>query len=211
MSAVNEAIAREYFESLGYLVGQPCKYTVPGRHKQAEEELEMLISHPLILQHRVPSHIVWTGEDLRGIARAIVGVRGWHTKRFSVAKLVGAPELLRFAEPAARHAAAGRLGGTEMAAILCLSDLPASVELKEKTLHALKEHGIDGVLSFRTMLLELLARVDVRRNYDKSDLLQTLRILKNYRLLRSPQLDLFERPRRMRRPRVAVAPAEEKR
>lgn len=192
MSAVNEWIAREYFEALGYLVSQPCKYT-PARHKKAEEELDLLIVHPQVRDHRVPDRIVWTSADLQTVSRAVVGVRGWHTDRFYAATFEQTPEILRFAERAARRAAAERLGAEPVAAILCLPELPASGELKEKTLSALKARGIDGVLSFRTMLQELVAQVDINRNYDKSDLLQVLRILKTYGLMRDPQLELFGR------------------
>jgi hypothetical protein len=192
MSAVNESIVREYFETLGYLVSQPCKYT-PARHKKADEELDLLIVHPQVKEQRLPAHMVWSATDLQGVARAVVGVRGWHTDRFYAATFEQTPEMLRFAERAARRAAEARLGSEQVAAVLCLPELPASGELKEKTLRALKERGIDGVFSFRTMLHELVSQVDAHRNYDKSDLLQILRILKNYGLMRDPQLELFGR------------------
>ena len=206
MSAVNEAIAREYFETQGYLVSQPCKYT-PARHKKADEELDLLIVHPQIREHQVPDRLVWTSSDLQTVARAVVGVRGWHTDRFYAATFEQTPEMLRFAERAARRAAEVRLGAEPVAAILCLPELPASGELKEKTLRALKERGIDGVLSFRTMLQELVAKVDVTRNYDKSDMLQMLRILKIYGLVRDPQMELFTR--RTRKQKETTAPAGE--
>ena len=49
------------------------------------------------------------------------------------------------------------------------------------------------------MLLELVGRVDTKKNYDKSDLLQVIRLLKNYGLLRDPQLNLFEKRKRGKR------------
>ncbi len=210
MSAVNEWIAREYFEALGYMVSQPCKYT-PARHKKADEELDLLIVHPQVKEHRLPEHIVWSSDDLKHVAQAVVGVRGWHTDRFYAATFEQTPEMLRFADKAARRAAAARLGAEQVAAILCLPELPASGELKEKTLRALKERGIDGVLSFRTMLHELVAKVDANRNYDKSDLLQIVRILKNYGLLRDPQMELFGRraPKKKGTPAPAARDTEQ--
>jgi hypothetical protein len=196
MSAVNESIAQEYFEQLGFLVSQPCKYAASGRVKHVEEELDLLIVHPRVTEHRLPDQIIWTSSDLKTVGRAVVGVRGWHTERFSAATFAQTPEILRFAERAARSAAALRLGVDSVVAILCLPELPASGELKERTLTALKEHGIDGVLSFRTMLVELLGLVKTNRNYEKSDLLQTLRILKNYGLTKDPQMELFAKRRR---------------
>lgn len=197
MSAVNEWIVREYFEQLGFLTSQPCKYVSSARQKKVEEELDLLIQRPQA-GHCPPRHMIWRTEDLREISRAVVGVRGWHTDRIYATTLEQTPEILRFAGPAARKAAAARLGGEQVAAILCVPELPASGALKEKTLLALRERGIDGVLSFRTMLSELVSMVKVNLNYDKSDLLQVLRILKNYDLLREPQMDLFAKRKRAR-------------
>jgi hypothetical protein len=42
------------------------------------------------------------------------------------------------------------------------------------------------------MLTELVAKTAVNRNYQKSDLLQLIRILKNYDFLKEPQLELFK-------------------
>jgi hypothetical protein len=50
---------------------------------------------------------------------------------------------------------------------------------------------VDGIISFRSMLLDLLDRVEINRNYGKSDTLQVMRILKNYDLLTDSQMDLF--------------------
>jgi hypothetical protein len=59
----------------------------------------------------------------------------------------------------------------------------------------LKAHGIDGIISFRSMLLDIIERVEINKSYGKSDTLQVIRILKNYDLLKDAQLDLIaERP-----------------
>jgi hypothetical protein len=41
------------------------------------------------------------------------------------------------------------------------------------------------------MLLDLIDKVELNRNYGKSDTLQLIRVLKNYDLLQNPQLDLL--------------------
>ena len=69
----------------------------------------------------------------------------------------------------------------------------------------LKSRGIDSVILFRPMLLELAERLDVKKTYEKSDLLQLLRILKNYDLLKSGQMDLFAH---VRRRKSAAAPPD---
>jgi len=49
------------------------------------------------------------------------------------------------------------------------------------------------------MLAEIIKRVDKTRNYEKSDVLQIIRILKNYDLFKEAQLELFSRRRNVRR------------
>jgi hypothetical protein len=55
----------------------------------------------------------------------------------------------------------------------------------------LKERGVDAIISFRSMLLDLIEKTEINRNYGKSDTLQVIRILKNYDLLKDAQLDLL--------------------
>ncbi|MEI8350812.1 MAG: hypothetical protein WCG36_00725 [bacterium] len=196
MSAVNEWIAHEYFEQLGYLVTQPCKYVSPGRNKRVEEDLDLLVMHPQVSSHVTPTHMIWSSSDLETVGRAVVGVRGGHAERFYSGDFEQSPEILRYAERSARLAAAARMGGEPLAVILCVPELPASDELRDKTLTGLRERGVDGVLTFRTMLLELVSAIRVNRNYEKSDLMQILRILKAHGLVKDPQLDFFEKKAR---------------
>ncbi len=199
MSSVNENVVREYFEQLGYLVSQPRKYVPGGRQKTADEELDLIVFNPQIKEQSIPGHLIWSTADLKGVSRAVVGVRGWHTERFYVSRFEQAPDILRFIEEAPIKFAEKLLGATPIAKILCIPNLPASGGLKDKTCEVLKLKGLDGVISFRTMLLELAARVDVNVNYEKSDLLQIIRLMKNYDLIKDSQMDMFTR--KQRRPR----------
>lgn len=200
MSAVSEWVVREYVESLGFLVGQPRKYTVPGRQKSAEEEIDLLVFNPAASEHVVPDEMVWGTPELRGIQRAVIGVRGWHTERFYVSTFEQTPDILRFAEEKSARIAGDLLGPGPMAKVLCLPRLPASGELRRRTIQVLREKGVDGVISFGTMLSELVSCVETKRNYEKSDLLQIVRLLKNYDLLRDPQMELFGSKRRRSKP-----------
>jgi len=198
MSAVNESVVREYFEQLGYLVSQPRKYVPGGRQKTADEELDIIVFNPQIKDYKVPDHVIWTTGDLKNVSRAVVGVRGWHTERFYVSRFDQTPDILRFAEVEPVKFAEKLLGVSPIAKILCIPDLPADGGLKDKACEVLKARGIDGVISFRTMLLELASRVDVNMNYEKSDLLQTIRLMKNYDLIKDRQMEMFAKRRRPR-------------
>jgi hypothetical protein len=210
MAAVNEWIVREYFEHLGYLVSQPRKYTVPGRQKKASEEVDLVILNPAAPEMAMPDHIIWKTEDFRTVSRAVVAVRGWHTERFYLSTFEQTPDILRFVETRSLKFAASLLGTDTMAKVLCLPRLPASGELKDKTIDFLRDAGIDGVISFQTMLAELVARVEINRNYEKSDLLQIIRLLKNYGLLKDPQLELFPDSHRRKRSAQRAKPNRKK-
>ena len=199
MPGVNETIVREYFESLGFVVSQPCKYVTPGKKKKAEEELDLIVFNPLAGEEDLPDSVIWTTSDLARVSRAVVAVRGWHTGRFYLSRIHHDPELLKFAEDATFKTACKKLGAPHVARILCLADLPASQDLKKQTAAKLREKGIDGILVFRTLLEHLIGTVDRKKNYEKSELLQTIRILKSYNMLRDNQMELFGKSSRSRR------------
>ena len=199
MSSVNEWIVREYLETLGFLVRQPRKYQVVARSKGLHEEVDLLAANPAVKEPVVlPKAKLWGAAELAQVAGAIVAVRGWHSEKFTAAMLASSPEVYRFAEPESVRSAAAELGVAEPAKILCMADLPTDPDQRAEALGFLKSRGIDGVILFRPMLLELAERVDTKKTYEKSDLLQVLRILKNYDLLKSGQMDLFSQARRRR-------------
>ena len=126
MAAVSEWIAREYFEAHGFLVQQPTKYQVAARAKRAEEECDLLVFNPGVAHHRLPDRMIWGAADLKHIARAIIGVRGWHTDRFSPALLKDSPEIFRFAGEDVLEQARNTLGKGNVAKVLCLPGLAAT-------------------------------------------------------------------------------------
>lgn len=196
MASVNEQIVRDYFEVLGFFVIQPNKYQVAARKKTAIEEIDMLICRPEGKAAALPEPGLWGSAELHEVDRALVSVRGWHTDRFSPAVLDKSPELVRFADKDVLKKAGAYLGEGPLAKILCISDLPASKTLQKQVLGKLSDQGVNGVIIFRNILQELASDIDAKNNYEKSDVLQMLRILKNYDLLREPQLELFTRRRR---------------
>lgn len=193
MANVTDAVVKEYFEAIGYLVSQPHKHAIAARSKTGEEDIDLVVVNPAVTEHRVPENFVWDTADLRGVRAAVVGVRGWHTERIYATDVENSPDLLRFVQPAALRFAAGVLGTQTFARVLCLPALAASGELKQKTINFLKSGGVDGVIPFRTMLLELVRWVQTNRNYEKSDLLQVIRLMKNYDLVNVGQMELFQK------------------
>lgn len=197
MPNVNDTIVTAYFEALGFYVRRPRKYQIAarGRHHQLDC-VDLLVTRPNHDDTDLPVHLKWKNDDLKGITRAAVAIRGWHTDRFSPAVFQQNKELLRLGSTDLVTPLEEELGKGPVCRILCLSNLPASPDLEQETLTFLQQNGIDGVLVFPTMLRELIRRVETQKNYEKSELLQTLRILKAYELFRSEQLDLFAAKKR---------------
>ena len=79
--------------------------------------------------------------------------------------------------------------------ILVVPALPQIARTREESIALLRSKGVDAVIPFYAMLADLIDQIEVNRNYQKSDLLQIIRILKNYDFFKEPQLELF-RPKR---------------
>ena len=76
--------------------------------------------------------------------------------------------------------------------ILVVPTLPQPPESRDQAITWLRSKGVDAVIPFRTMLADLVTRTKSNLNYQKSDLLQIIRIFKNYDFFKDPQLDLFK-------------------
>jgi len=83
--------------------------------------------------------------------------------------------------------------------ILVIPALPHDQEARDKSINLLRSRGVDAVIPFRTMLADLIGKIEVNRNYQKSDLLQIIRILKNYDFFKEPQMELFKPKRGSRK------------
>lgn len=187
-----------YFELHGFLVRQQRKYIAQTRRE--DEEVDFFVLNPRARPDNSALPFVLTPLELPRITRAVVVVKGWHTETFSPAVMTHAPEIFRFVEPKVFQHAAKTFGGDgSLTKILVAPALPQDEQARERSITFLREKGIDAVIPFRTMLAELVNQIETNRNYQKSDLLQIIRILKNYDFFKSPQLELFKTPRKPRR------------
>lgn len=191
MAAVSETIVREYFELHGFLVRQHRKYVAPTRSE--DDDIDFFVFNPDPSPAPVELPFVLSSGDISSIARAIVVVKGWHTETFSSSRLANAPEIFRFVQPKVFQQAARAFGkdGTPLK-ILVVPALPQDAGARDQSIALLKSKGIDAVIPFQTMLADLISNIESNRNYQKSDLLQMIRILKTYDFFREPQLELFK-------------------
>jgi hypothetical protein len=198
MSSVSETIAREYFELHEFLVRQHRKYISPNKREDDDIDFFVLNPHPQTRQS--PAPFVLASADLLYVARAIVVVKGWHTETFSSARLESTPEIFRFVGTKVFQQAVQVFGEHRtLMKLLVIPALPHDQEARDKSINLLRSRGVDAVIPFRTMLADLIGEIEVNRNYQKSDLLQIIRILKNYDFFREPQMELFKAKRRARK------------
>ena len=197
MSAIDEGIVREYFEQNGFLVRQARKYQVSARRKIAEEEIDLIVYNPLWRRDARPPDFFLFTTELPFVQKAIVAVKGWHTGVFTPNMLKSSPEIFGFLQENVLKEAArlfpSEAGGGAAGAltkILVLPSLPTAEPFRSQSVALLKEHGVDAIISFRSMLLDLLAKIEINQNYNKSDTLQVMRLLKNYDLLKDTQMEL---------------------
>ena len=197
MAAVSETIVREYFELHEFLVRQHRKYIAQTRRE--DDDIDFFVLNPLARKREGEQPFVLASEDLAFIERAIVVVKGWHTETFSSARLASTPEIFRFVGTKVFQQAAKVFGenGAPLK-ILVVPALPQGAQARDESIALLRSKGVDAVIPFRTMLTDLVASTEVNRNYQKSDLLQVIRILKNYDFFKEPQMELFKSRRKRR-------------
>lgn len=197
MAAVSETIVREFFEMHEFLVRQHRKYISPGRRADEEDDIDFFVLNPRAQVRDSALPFVMGPGDLRFVERAIVVVKGWHTETFSTARLSSSPHLFRFVEPKIFEQASRTFGKDGVPTkILVVPSLPQSAQGRDQSIELLRSKGVDAVILFRTILKELVNKTEANRNYQKSDLLQIIRILKNYDLFKGPQLELFKSRKR---------------
>lgn len=203
MAGFDENIVREYFELNGFFVRQLRKYLVQSRKKRADEEIDLVVYNPNAPIDGVPAGFQLFSADMAKIRRAIVVVKAWHTSRFTPAMLKSSSRVFDFLKKDVLNKAEtyfsfdeSEVDPEEVAAgsftkILVLPSLPASDPQRSESIQLLKEGGVDGIITFSTILENLLRNVEVNHSYQKSDLLQLMRILKIYDMVKEPQMNLF--------------------
>ena len=177
MSNVNQELVKLYFEINGFLV-------------KLNDQLLILNPNPQKVDLAPNFLLQWS--DLPAMERAIIGVKGWHGERFFPSLLNSSPEIFDFIQPEALKVANNFFKGSSFKKILVISSLPAKDEVRQKSLRILKGKRIDHILEFSSILEYLIRKVRPNKNYPNCDLLQLLRLLKRYRLLKEPQLELFK-------------------
>jgi hypothetical protein len=200
MASFDESIVREYFELNGFFVRQLRKYAVRSRKKPVEESVGLLVYNPSAPLRGPEPNFQLFSSDMASIRQAIVVVHGWQHTRVTPALLKSSARLFDLIKKdvlTELDASFALEAGTvdhpgSYRKILVLPGMPTTEPQRSECIALLKAKGVDGVVAFSTILEDLLRHVEVNHSYQKSELLQLVRVLKIYNMVQAPQLSLFD-------------------
>ena len=187
MSDVNLQLVREFFE-LGLFRALTHWQQDAFRQPGADHDVRLYVENTQpVFPHNVD--FVLSASQARTIERAVVEVRAWHADRFYPSVIESNPVLSEFVKEDGLAMAATMFDGRPFTTILVVSELPQTPEPRARSIQLLAEAGIGHVLEFPTILQDLLSALDVTSAYTGSQTLQTLRLVKRYRLIRYQQME----------------------
>lgn len=199
MQRVEETIVSEYFEQNGFLV-RPLRKGRSQTKKTLDEGLDFYVRSMVFREGSRDANFLLFSSELRYLESAIICVRGWFGEKANLATMTGGAEILKYLEGNVfkkvekwfEFDPAVSFGTKTMPKkILVAPVFPTQEPFRSQCVELLKDKGVDGILSFKSMALDLIDRVDTKQIYEKSDLLQLLRVLKTFDLVKDSQMDLL--------------------
>ena len=205
MSGFDENIVREYFELNGFFVRQVPKYSIQSRKKSFNEVVALLINKPDVINEQTITNFQLFSADMESIQKAVVVVRSWYLSEFSPELLKSSSKLFNFLKKNVFNQSEEYFSkesfendkiwesiSNSYSNIIVLPGLPSNDPHRSESIEILKANGIDGIITYSTVLESLLRQVQANIIYQKSDLLQLMRILKIYNMVKDPQMTLFQ-------------------
>jgi hypothetical protein len=194
-------LVESYFESNGFLV----KGTALSRDTDSSKKQNLLpsmaIFNPLAQGNDANLGFRLFTSDLTKIRSALIGLLGWENTSFSNSILTSDARILKyFKQEAKDERIAESLGSGpdltgagfgEFLRLLVVPALPRSEGKLRETFSFLKGLGVDGVLTMRSMLENLLRQSLPSKSYHGKSIFQILCLMKAYDLVREPQLEMF--------------------
>ena len=197
---MDEWIAREYLELNGFVTMPLRKGSSQSKRSSKEEGVDLYVRNMKFVESdRDPGFLLFSSE-LKHLRSAIICVRGWHAEKAALASMTNGADMLKYLETNVLKKVEKwfefeywrELGETEFPKkILVAPVFPMQEVYRARIVAALKDKGVDGILSFKSMLLDIVDRVDTRNVYPKSELLQLVRTLKTFDLIKDSQMNFL--------------------
>jgi hypothetical protein len=196
---IEQDLVVAYFETNGFLVRQ-ASHSINSKKK-----LEVLpvisVLNPRTSQNNTQLNTRLFSADLSKIHSAQVATLGWGNSSFTPASLSSDVQLMKFFKQELNDKRVDgcfsvdttwEVSGTKSLKLLVVPAMPTGLDRLEKLNQMFEDLEINGVLTLRSILENLLRQSDPTTNYEAHEILQTLRLVKSYGLSRDPQLEIFE-------------------
>jgi len=200
MPLLDEAIIREYLEQNGFLTRSLRKTRSQSKKNAKEEGLDLYASNPnFISGGRAPSFLLFSSE-LRYVKSMVICIRGWHADKAALASMNSGPDILKILESNVLKKVESWIAVDEemkelvdesTMKVLVAPVFPTQEAYRRQCAAALREKGVDAIISFRSVLLDLIDRSDTKLVYPKSESMQMLRVLKTFDLIKDSQRDFL--------------------
>lgn len=188
MSDVNLQLVREFFELNLFHVLTHWQHD-PAYLNAPESGLQLFVENLNAPPPPSDLDFVLRAEDVSAIQRALVEVRAWHADRFYPSVIESNPVLAQLVGEDSLAFARQIFGTSQFTTVLVISELPVSHKPRQRSIELLHRVGIGHVLEYPTVLRDVVDKISANGAY-ASQTLQTLRLLKRYRLIQRQQLEL---------------------
>jgi hypothetical protein len=199
MAGFDDNLVREYFEMHGFFVRQSRKPTSSSRRQRAEENDGLYVINPQVsATAELPFQLF--SSDLLGLRSAHLAIKAWHGPKALTPSMIKKGDFLEFIRKEAVETArevfaeTKAIEGIACAKILILPGIPSQEAPRMESIQLLRAHGVDHVLTFRTILENLIQAAEANPGPAPSDTLQLLRLLRIYDMVKSGQMELFGNP-----------------
>ena len=198
---VEHDLVEAYFESNGFLVRQAGNPAPVSARKNSEPLLTLAIFNPAILQNGSDLGFRLYTSDLKKIRSGLVSLLGWGNSGFTNGMLNNDSMLIKYFKKELKDhrlelnfSPGPELAESGMGAFMRLLIVPALPRNEAKITEVfsiLKKNSVDGVLTIRSMLENLLRQSDPGQFNPGKPFSQVLNLLKAYELAKEPQLEMF--------------------
>ena len=194
-------LVESYFESNGFLVKGTASSGDALSSKKEKRLPSMAIFNPLTQGNDQNLGFRLFTSDLSNIRSALVGLLGWENTSFSNSLLASDARIFKYFKQETKDDRVAEslkpgpeltgAGFGEFLRLLVVPALPRSEGKLRETFSLLKGLGVDGVLTIRSMLENLLRQTLPSKSYHGKSIFQILRLMKAYDLVKEPQLEMF--------------------
>jgi hypothetical protein len=199
---VEQDLIGAYFESNGFLVRQATIATLATTKKKLNPLPVLAVMNPRATSNDLALNTRLYSADLAKIRFASVAILGWGNSSFSPASLSSDAQLIKYFKQEIDESRIKECFSTksewsdagigDSLRILVVPALPSSIERLTKLYQMFEGLEVDGVLTLRSILENLLRQSQPAKSYEGREVLQLLRLVKAYGLSKDPQLEIFQ-------------------